>query len=52
MLQKFLKNENMSKKLKLRLKKTTIYKTLKYASETGTLTKKERKKERRQLNTF
>jgi hypothetical protein len=34
--------------LKLRLKNTTIHKTLTYASETGTLTKRDRK----QLNIF
>jgi len=38
------KNKNISKKLKLRLKHTTIDKTLTYASETGTLTKTDRKK--------
>jgi ribosomal protein L31E len=48
MLQKFLKNKNIPKKLKLRLKNTTIDKTLTYASETGTLTKRDRK----QLNIF
>jgi hypothetical protein len=48
MLQKFFKNKNISKKLKLRLKNTTIDKTLPYASETGTLTKRERK----QVNIF
>jgi len=36
-------NKNVSKKLKLRLKNTIIDKTLTYASETGTLTKTERK---------
>ena len=40
MLQKFFRNKNMSKKLKLRLKITIIDKTLIYASETWTLTKR------------
>jgi hypothetical protein len=44
----FFKNKNISKKLKLRLKNTTIYKTLTCASETGTVTKRDRK----QLNIF
>ena len=35
---KFFKNKNISKKLKLRLKNTTIDKTLTYASETWKLT--------------
>ena len=48
MLQKFFKNKNVSKKLKLRLKNTIIDKTLTYASETWTLTKRDRK----QLNIF
>jgi len=48
MLQKFFKNKNLSKKLKLRLKNTVIDKTLTYASETWTLTKIDRK----QLNIF
>ena len=48
MLQKFKKNKNISKKLKLRLKNTIIDKTLTYASETWILTKRERK----QLNIF
>jgi hypothetical protein len=48
MLQKFLKNKNVSKKLKLRLKNTIIDKTLTYASETWTLAKRDRK----QLNVF
>jgi len=39
MLQKFCKNKNISKKLKLRLKNTIIDETLTYASGTGTLTK-------------
>jgi hypothetical protein len=43
MLQKFSKNKNIPKKLKLRLKNTIIDKTLTYASETGTLTKTDRK---------
>jgi hypothetical protein len=47
MLQKFFKNKNISK-LKLRLKNTAIDKTLTYASETGILTKRDRK----QLNIF
>jgi hypothetical protein len=47
-LTKFFKNKNISKKLKLRLKNTTIDKTLTYASETGTLTERDRK----QLNIF
>jgi len=48
MLQKFFKNENISRKLKLRLKNTIIDKTLTYASETGTLTERDRK----QMNIF
>ena len=43
MLQNFFKNKNISKKLKLRLKNTIIDKTSTYASETWTLTKKDRK---------
>jgi len=43
MLQKFFKNKNISKKLKLRLKNTIIDKTLTYASESWTLTKRDRK---------
>jgi len=43
MLQKFFKNKNISKKLKLRLKNTIMDKTLIYASETWTLTKRDRK---------
>ena len=43
MLQKFFKNKNISGKLKLRLKKTIIDKTLIYASETWILKKSERK---------
>jgi hypothetical protein len=48
MPQKFLKNKNISQKLKLRLNNTIIDKTLTYASETWTLTKRDRK----QLNIF
>jgi Tol biopolymer transport system component len=48
MLQKFFKNKNTSKKLKLRLKNTIIDKTLTYESETWTLTKRDRE----QLNIF
>jgi len=48
MLQKFFKNNNISKKLKLRLMNTIINKMLTYASETWTLTKRGRK----QLNVF
>jgi hypothetical protein len=33
MLQKFFRNENISKRVKLRLKNTIIHKTLTYASE-------------------
>ena len=44
MLRKFHKNKNILKKLKLILKKTTINKMLTYASETWTLTKREREK--------
>ena len=44
----FLKIKNISKKLKLRLKNTITEKTLTYASETLTLTKRDRK----QLNIF
>ena len=43
MLQKVFKNKYISKKLKLRLKNTTIDRTLTYASETWTLTKRYRK---------
>jgi hypothetical protein len=39
MLQKLLKNKNMSRKLKLWLKNIIIDKTLTYASETWTLNK-------------
>jgi len=38
MLQKLFKNKNISKKLQLTIKNTTIDKTLTYASETWTLT--------------
>jgi len=48
MVQKFFKNKNVSKKLKLRLKNTIIDKMLTYASETWTLTMRDRK----QLNIF
>jgi len=44
----FFKNKNISKKLNLRLKNTIIDKMLTYASETWTLTKRDRK----QLNVF
>ena len=43
MLQNFFKSKNMSKKLKLILKNTTIDKMFTYASETWTLTKRDRK---------
>ena len=42
MQQKFFKNKNKSKKLKLKLKNTIIDKMLTYASETWTLTKRDR----------
>jgi uncharacterized protein YaiI (UPF0178 family) len=45
---KVFKNKNISKKLKLRQKNTIIDKMLTYASETWTLTKRDRK----QLNIF
>jgi hypothetical protein len=48
MLQQFFENKIVSKKLKLRLRNTTVDKTLTYASETWTLTKRDRK----QLNIF
>jgi hypothetical protein len=48
MLQKFFENKNISRKLKTRQKNTIIDKTLTYASETWTLTKRDRK----QLNIF
>ena len=40
---KKIKNKNIPKKLKLRLKNTIIDKTLTYASETWTLTRRDRK---------
>ena len=43
MLQKFFKNKSILKKLKSVLKNTTIDKTLTYSSETGTVTKRDRK---------
>jgi len=43
MLQNIFKNTNISKKLKLRLKNTTLDKTLTCASETWILTKRDRK---------
>jgi hypothetical protein len=43
MLQKFFKSKNISKKLKSILKSTIIDKTLGYALETSTLTKRDRK---------
>ena len=48
MLQKFFTNKTISNKLKSRLKNTTIDKTLTYASETWTLTQRDRK----ELNIF
>jgi len=48
MLQKFFKNKSISKKLKSILKNTTVDKTLTYLSETGTVTKRDRK----QMNIF
>jgi hypothetical protein len=48
MLQIFFRNENISRKLKLILKNTIIDKMLTYASETSTLTKRDRN----QLNIF
>ena len=48
MLYKFFKNKNIRKKLKLTLKNTTTDRVLTYASETGTLTKRDRE----QLNVF
>jgi hypothetical protein len=42
MLQKFFKNKNISKKLKLILKNKTIDKPLTYGSETGTVTERDR----------
>ena len=43
LLQNFFKNKNIYKKLKLILKNTIIDKTLTYALETSTLTKRDRK---------
>jgi len=43
MLQKSFKNKNISKEIKLRLKNITTDKTLTYASETWTLTERDRK---------
>jgi hypothetical protein len=48
MLQNFFRNKNISKKLKLILNNRIIDKTLTYALENSTLTKRERK----QLNIF
>jgi len=48
MLQNFFTNKSVSKKLKLRLKNTITDRVLTYASETWTLTKRDR----RQLNVF
>jgi hypothetical protein len=48
MPQIFFQNKNVPKQLRLRLKSTTIDRTLTYASETGTLTERDRK----QLNIF
>ena len=48
MLQKFFKNKNISQKQKLTLKNTIIDKVLTRASETGTVTERDRKK----LNIF
>jgi len=48
MLQQYFRTKNIPKKLKLRLKNTTIDKTLTYASETWILTKRDRK----QINIF
>ena len=48
MLQKFFKNKNISKKLKLRLRNAVIDKMLTYASETWKLTTRDRK----QMNIF
>ena len=47
-LQNFFKNKNIPKKLQLRLKNTTINKTLTHASETWTPTERDRK----HLNVF
>jgi len=46
MVQKLFRYKNVSKKLKFRLKNTTVDKTLTYASETWILTKRDR----RQMN--
>jgi hypothetical protein len=43
MVQKFFRNENISNKLKLRLKNTIIDKTLTHASASWILTKRDRK---------
>jgi hypothetical protein len=43
MLLKIFRNKNISKKLTVRLKNTTIDKTLTYASETWILTERDRK---------
>jgi hypothetical protein len=43
MLQKFIRNKNISKELKLRLNYTIMYNTLTYASETWMLTGRGRK---------
>ena len=48
MLQKFFRNKNISRKLKLRLKNTIIDKTLTDAPETWILTKRDRN----QINIF
>jgi hypothetical protein len=48
MVQKFFRNKNISKKLKLRLKNTRIDKTLTYTLETWLLTKRGRE----QINIF
>jgi hypothetical protein len=48
MIHNFFKNTNTSKKLKLIPRNTVVDKTLTYASETSTLTKRDRK----QLNLF
>jgi len=52
MLQTFFKNKNVSKKLQLTLKNTTIDKTLTYTSETWTLTKRDRERERERKKQF
>jgi len=48
MINNFFKKKNLSKEIKLRRKNTTIDKTLTYASEIWTLTKRDRK----HLNVF